>query len=814
MKSPGAGCDWLLALGLLAAVLLAYQPAWNGKPVWDDADHLTAPALRSWNGLERIWFQPGATPQYYPLVGSVFWLEQKLWGDAPPGYHFVNILLHLVSALLLVKVLRRLEVPGAWLGAALWALHPVQAESVAWMSELKNTLSGLCYLGSALAYLRFDHEKKGAFYVGALALFAVGLLAKSVIATLPAALLLVIWWQRKKLRWREDVLPLAPFFIAGIGLGLFTAWMERTMVIGIDRGSHLSLMERCLVPGRAVWFYLGKLAWPHPLIFIYPRWEVSGAVWWQYLFPAAALLLAAGLWHGRRSLGTGPLVTLLFFAGTLFPALGFLDVYPFRYSFVADHFQYLACLGPLALAGAGIERGLGWVTRGRPLLKPIGGASLLTALGALTWIQCLQYADVETLWRATLARNPGCWMAQDNLGAVLLNQGRTNEAADHLRLALQINPNDEKAHNSLGLLLSREGELDAAITEFRKALDILPDYPDGHNGLGNALSQKGEVAEAIVEYRKLLDLHPNAPEARINLGNALSQQGELVEAIAQYRIAQDLEPNSAEVHNNLGNALSQKGEVVEAIAQYRKALEIRPGFAAARNGLGSALMRQGEDVEGIAQFRKALDLQPDFSPARNNLRLALFRKGDFDGAMDCLEKIAGTSPAPAERWLNLGKEFFKEGHLIESIACYRQAAAISPRLGGAWAELGTACFQNRQYKEAVESWQKALEIDAAQPQIQNSLAWVMATATDASLRDGAKAVALAEQANNLTGGGNPAILCTLAAAYAEAGRYDAAVATAGKALAQAEAQSNNALAGALQEEIRLYEAGRPMRGTQ
>ena len=645
-------------------------------------------------------------------------------------------------------------------------------------------------------------------------MFGAGLLAKSVIATLPAALLLVFWWKRKTLRWKEDVLPLTPFFVVGVGMGLFTAWMERAMVIGLDRGSHLSLMARCLVPGRAVWFYLGKLVWPHPLIFIYPRWEVSGAVWWQYLFPVAALLLAAGLWRWRQRLGVGPLVALLFFVGTLFPALGFFDVYPFRFSYVADHFQYLACLGPLALAGAGIARGLGWLANRSAPLRPVGCAILLTALGALTWFQCGQYADIETLWRVTLAKNPSCWMAHDNLGAVLFNLGRTDEAAGQLKMALQLNPDDEKAHNSLGLLLSRNGELDAAITEFQKALAILPNYPDALNGLGNALSQKGELVEAIAAFRKLLDLQPNAPQAHINLGNALSQNGELLAATAQYRIAQELDPSSPEVHNNLGNALSQQGQLVEAIAQYRQAVEIQPGFAAAYNGLGSALMRQGADAEGIAQFRKALEFQPDFAPARQNLRLALFRKGDFDGAMACLEKAAGATPEPAEQWHNLGKTFLREGHWLEAIACYRQTVANSPRLAEAWAELGTACINLGQIKEAEESWQKALDLNPAQPQVQNNLAWVMATASDASLRNGARAVALAAQANQLTGGGNAITLTTLAAAYAEAGKFDDAVATARKALNQALAQKDNKLAEALKQEIKLYEAGRPMRETK
>jgi len=741
---PG-GRDWLLALCLLAAVLLAYQPAWNGKPVWDDKNHLIGPALQSWHGLEQIWFQPGATPQYYPVVCSVFWLEQNLWGSAPAGCHLVNILLHVTSALLLVKVLRRLEAPGAWLVAALWALHPVQAESVAWMSEMKNTLSGLCYVGSALAYLRFDQEKKGAFYLVSLGLFGAGMLAKSVIATLPAALLLVFWWKRKGLRWKGDVLPLGPFFVVGIGLGLFTAWMERTMVIGgLDQaGSHLSILERFLIPGRAVWFYVGKLAWPHPLVFIYPRWEVSGAVWWQWLYPAALLLLAAGLWIGRRRVGNGPLVALLFFAGTLFPALGFFDVYPFRYSFVADHFQYLACLGPLALAAAGIERGLGWAARRAPLWKPAGCAVLLALLGALTWVQCGQYSDPETLWRATLARNPGCWMAHNDLGTLLLRQGNADEAAGHFKAALAHNPDDA--------------------------------------------------------------------QARYNLGNVLLQTGDVAEAIAQFRKGLDILPNDSVAHDFLGLALLRHGEVKEAIAQFQAALNIDPDFSEAHSNLGFALFQQGNVAQAIAHYQKALDFRPDWTQTRQNLGLALLRNGDFAGAMACFEKTTALPTAPLERWNSLGRIFFKQGLMTESIACYRQALSINPSLADAWAELGMACLQNGQSKEAEESWQKSLDLIPAQPQIQNNLASVLATAADASLRDGAKAVALAGQANQATGGGNPMVLCTLAAAYAETGRFAEASATARKALDLAQAQKDDKLAGALQDQIELYDAGRPMR---
>jgi tetratricopeptide (TPR) repeat protein len=700
---------WLLALALLAAVVLAYQPAWNAQPVWDDNGHITKPALRSWEGLARIWTQPGATQQYYPLAHSVFWLEHRLWGDAPAGYHLVNILLHAALALLLVKVLRRLEAPGAWLAAGLWALHPVQVESVAWISELKNTLSGVCYAGAALAYLRFDRERKPVFYVGALALFVAGLLAKTVVATLPAALLLILWWKGKKLGWKKDLLPLAPFFLAGLGLGLFTAWMERTMIIAGDAALyHLSIVGRFLVAGRDFWFYLGKLAWPHPLIFIYPRWEVSAAVGWQFLFPLAALLLAAGLWRWRQRLGKAPLVALLFFAGTLFPALGFFDAYPFIYSFVADHFQYLASLGPLALAAAGMEKGLGWAAKRIPLLQPVAGAGLLTVLGALTWAQCGQYDGSETLFRATLQENPRCWMAHINLGVILMDQGKLDEAASHFKIAMEIQPNNA----------------------------------EGHYDLGNVLGRQGVITDAIAQFRKALDLHPDFAEAHCNLGMALLQQGEIPDA--------------------------------------------------------------------VAQFRKALDLKPNYLPARECLGRALLRTGDFDGAMACFEKIAPLPPDLVQRWYGLGNKLLEEGHFVEAIVCYRQTITLSPRFGQAWAYLGVACFENGQTREALDSWQKSLEINPHEPQVENNIATVLATAADPTLRDGPKAVALAGQANQATGGANPSILSTLAAAYAEAGRYAEASATARKALTQAQAQKDEKLARAIQEEIKLYDAGRPM----
>ena len=349
---------WPLAavFGLVWVVTFAaYFPALMGGLLWDDAGHVTRPDLQSWSGLARIWFEVGATQQYYPLLHSAFWLEHRFWGEATFGYHLVNVLWHATSACLLVAILRRLMVPGAVLAAFFFALHPVGVESVAWIAEQKNTLSTVFYLAAALAWLRFEDERRSARYAAATLWFVAALLTKTVTATLPAALLVIAWWRRGRLSWRGDVLPLLPWFAVGVGAGLFTAWFERTSIGAQGADFNLGLVERGLLAGRIFWFYLGKLVWPADLMFFYPRWHVDAAAVWQYLFPVAALALVGGLvWWTRRGRGRGLLAAALLYGGTLFPVLGFMNVYPFVFSYVADHFQYLASLSFFALIAAGL----------------------------------------------------------------------------------------------------------------------------------------------------------------------------------------------------------------------------------------------------------------------------------------------------------------------------------------------------------------------------------------------------------------------------------------------------------------------------
>jgi len=589
--------------------LLAYLPALGNGFVWDDDDYVTAnTTLRSLAGLGRIWLEPGAVPQYYPLTFTSLWLNYQIGGAAPLGYHLVNVLLHATSAVLLWRVLRALAVPGALLAAALFAVHPVHVESVAWATERKNTLSGVLYLGSMLAYLRFagfgrarqDRSPTAdagrvATWALALALFLLGLLAKTVVCTLPAALLLLLWWQRERVRAR-DVAWLMPFFVLGAALALVTVRMESAHVGAVGRDWDLSFVERTLIAGRAVWFYLGKLAWPSPLVFVYPRWTIDAGAAWQYLFPAAAAVAALALFLARARLGRGPLVAWLFFVATLGPALGYVDVFPMRYSFVADHFQYLASLGPIVLVSALATRAVRGAGEGVRRAAPFAAGAVVVLLAALTARQTLVYRDLRTLWTDTLAKNPGAWMAHNNLGLLLFGEGRAEEAMAHYRAAIAVKPDDAFARNNLGHTLASVGRMDEAIAMLDEAVRLEPGNAEAWSNLGNALAARGRHDDALVAYQRSIAVRPSYADAYGNLGNVLLLGGRRADAIAAYRRAVELDPRFADVRRNLAIALAQEGRLDEAEAQLEAALQLRPGWADATATLADLRAARGGGV--------------------------------------------------------------------------------------------------------------------------------------------------------------------------------------------------------------------------
>jgi len=582
----------LTAALIVCCTLLVYLPALDGGLLWDDAAHVTRPELRSLHGLWRIWSDPGATQQYYPLLHSAFWVEYKLWGDATLGYHMANLLLHAAAAILVMLIMRRLGLPGACLAALIFALHPVCVESVAWIAEQKNTLSTVFYLSAALLYLQFDQTRRRSQYFLALALFAMALATKTVTDTLPAALLVVFWWQRGRLGLKRDVAPLLPWFALGAAAGIFTAWVERTLVGAEGPDFSLTLVERFLLAGRALWFYVGKLVGPANLMFFYPRWQVDSAEWWQYLFPLAALAALAGLCLLARK-HRGPLAGALIFAGTLFPALGFFNVYPFVYSYVADHFQYIASLGIIVPVAAGLASAVTAATRRWAVAAACG---VLVVLGVLTWQQCGMYSDMETLFQETLERNPTCWIAHYNLGVLIAGvPGRLPEAIQHYREAARLKPDYAMAHYNLGLALAQTPDgLPEAIEEYRAALRANPNSAMAHNNLGLALSKiPGRLPEAIEEYGAALRSDQDLAEAHNNLGIALlNTPGRLSEAIPHFQAALRSKPESAEIHNNLGGAFSlEPGRLREAIEEYRTALRLQPDYPDARYNLEVALSK-------------------------------------------------------------------------------------------------------------------------------------------------------------------------------------------------------------------------------
>jgi protein O-mannosyl-transferase len=506
---------------LFFVTLAAYVPALRAGFVWDDEQLPLNPIVDARDALTRIW-TPGEISQYYPLTFTSFWLERKLWGRAPAGYHLVNSVFHAANAVLAWLVLTRLGVGLPWLAALLFALHPVHVESVAWVAERKNVLSGFFYLAAALAFL----ENKRAATSAALGLFLLGLLSKTVTCSLPAALLVALWWRAGRLT-REDVARTAPFFALGLAFGLMTSWLEVHAANARGPEFDLTLGQRCLVAGRALWFYLSKLAFPAGLAFNYPRWRPDAL---SPLWAVSALALAGGL-LGLKS--RGPAAAALFFGGTLFPALGFFTIYPQRFSFVADHFQYLASLGPIALAAGALAR----VKHGR-----WAGAALAVVFGGATFARCGAFETRETLWRDTLRKNPESFLAHLDLGTSLSDLGRVQEAEGHLRAALAVKPDLPEARNNLGSLLSSTGRLEAAEAELREAVRIKPDYAEAYSNLGYVLGRRGKTEEGELRLSEALRINPSLAGARFNLALVLERAGKKARAREEYEATLRLVP--------------------------------------------------------------------------------------------------------------------------------------------------------------------------------------------------------------------------------------------------------------------------------
>jgi len=608
--------DWFWALLLIAFVFIAYTQVFRAGFIWDDESHLTQnPCVVGPLGLKEIWITTQAV--YYPLVLTAFWALHKFFGLNPLPYHLLNILLHAASAILLWRVLQVLRVRGAWLGAALWALHPVMVQSVGWVTELKNTQSCVFYLLSILFFLKWEdqgaavssspqrriRDRRSLVFALSLLFFLLATLSKPSVVMLPFVLALCVWWMREKIRWR-DMLALVPFALISVVASAWTIWEQKFHAGAVGPDWEQTCPERLIIAGKAIWFYLGKLLWPHPLIFIYPRWDVDSSKVVAYLPLVAAIAGLVALWFIHAKWGRALFFAASYYVISLFPVLGFFSVYFFRYSFVSDHFQYLASMGPLALTGAGIATLLGRFCEtpdhfvSHPDTAPRSGSTIasprwrlvlsgglcgifLVSLGFLTWRQTAEYRDPFALYRATLQENPGCWMAHYNLGVVLSEQGEADQAIDHYRRAVDLRPDYAKAHYNLGRLLVERGQLADAIAHCEKAAALNPADADAQNNLGVTLFGIGRADDAIAHYRKALEISPENVAALSNLAwlLATSSDPSLRNGSEAVRLAERADSASfrSEKHPSvlriLAAAYAEAGQFAEAKETAQRALE-------------------------------------------------------------------------------------------------------------------------------------------------------------------------------------------------------------------------------------------------
>ncbi|HEY5312661.1 MAG TPA: tetratricopeptide repeat protein, partial [Pirellulales bacterium] len=657
---------WAFFACLLVLAIVVYWPALNSGFIWDDDDYVTAnPALRSLAGLRDIWFRFGSTPQYYPVVFSTFWLEYQIWQDWAPGYHLVNVLLHAANAGLVYLVLSRLSIPGAWVAAMLFLVHPVQVESVAWITERKNTLSACLYLAAGWSYLQFldDQPRQGRggglrWYAGAVLLYAAALLSKTVTCSLPAALLLLVWWRRGRVT-RRDLIATLPLFALGIALAAVTVYLERHHVGAVGDDWSLTPLDRLLIAGRALWFYGCKLLWPTRLSFVYPRWQIDTAQWWQYLYPVAGATSLALLWGLRRRIGRGPLVAILFFGGTLLPALGFVNIYPMRYTFVADHYQYLASLGILTLVGVGIA----WLMRRWSFRSPALSAavpSLLVLLLAIaSHAQTAIYHDQVALWTDTIAKSPRCWMAYNNLGTALVQDPSTLGPEQLARLdqlfgtALELNPRNPETQNSLASLRLIEGRVHAAARHAREALRLAPEFANARSNYGAALARQGNLTDARHELELAIRLNPALAEAHGNLANVLTTQGHFPEAVAQYQSALRINPDYYLARLNYALTLADHGQLEESLRQYGLLLARRPDSAEGHYQLGNLQLKFQRADLARERFQTAVRLDPRHGQAYNNLGALLLQEGDRAAAVECFTRAVAADPGNVSARNNL-----------------------------------------------------------------------------------------------------------------------------------------------------------------
>lgn len=687
MKQPRvAGIHPTIAgAALVLIALAAYAPLlWLGAGfIWgDDVAILDNPAMKTWGGIWSIWTDRGAGAQslhFWPVTYSTFWLEYRMWGASPFGYHMTNILLHAVNTLLLWTLLRRCDLACAWLGAAIFAVHPLHVQSVAWVVQRKDLLSALFYLLAFLSYLRFDRDRRQPFYLAALGLFVLGMLSQSVVITLPAALAIWLWWRRDKLESR-DLLPLVPFVLAALVVEWFSRFL---MVPPAARASEaaanldVGIVGQLLIAGRAICFYVWKLLAPLKLMMIYPPWEVDPKVAWQWLPVAGVVGAAVALWAARGRIGKAPVVGAALFLITLAPTLGLIEFGGSEKSLVADRFVYLASIGLTTLFAGGALRLAGGVG-GKPRGLGILSVSILLPLMALSWRNCLVYESRETLWQHNIALNPKAVPPYLELGNLRLLDGRNEEAIAYFARAIELDPNYPEVMNSLGVLHVQNGEIEKAEGYFAAALELRPEYADVYYNLGMLDRGTGNAEQTVARFERALEIDPNFFPAHKDLAAEYKAAGRVIDAMRHLQAAVELDPEDIEVRYDLGMALIRQGDVRGAVKHFTAAVEANPDFALGHNALARVLASNDNFLEAIEHYREVIRLETPTAEVLNLLGEAHHRLGQTGEAIRRYDEAIRRDPNLAAAYNNMGAALISLGRAADAITYLHRALQLKP----------------------------------------------------------------------------------------------------------------------------------------
>ncbi|MDE0242007.1 MAG: tetratricopeptide repeat protein [bacterium] len=711
-------------------VAVSYYPALFGGFVSDDVIFAEAPVIHAWSGLWNIWFSPADIQwegHYWPILYTTFWLEHKLWGLNPFGYHLVNVLLYIVNVLLLWRLLRCLAVPGAWAVAAVFAVHPMHIESVAWVIGRKDLLSGLFYMACAFCLIRSVAGAGGGgidapgspvpkesplpqsswarwwpiaslnlprpeLYVAALGLFVAAMLSKSVAVTLPVAFALWLWWKNGRLTWTDAwrILPflLVALCIAVADLSYYTSRREFPFEYGFP--------DRVLIAARALWFYAGKLVWPTDLAVFYPLWDIDAgdSVAWGYVVAAGAV--AALLLSGRHWLGRAPLVGAAFFVLTLSPTLGLVDYMYMSQSFVADRYAYLAGIGVISV----FVGTAAYCVSGLPNAARIGAAVVLVAVlvvfGKLTWEQAGVFRDEIAFYNHIISLNPKSPTAHFYLASALRGEGHLTEALAASRIAVERRPGHARSHSNLGLSLLALDRPDEAAGSFRRAVELDPSEPNARRILAEIQSRQGRFGESVRWYREVIDRDPESASAHRGLGVALFRLGQYEQAVESLERADALLPDTLPVGSLqlLAEALLREQRYEEALERYRGVLEINPKSVAAHTGIGYALFHLKRFEEAIDSLARSVSLVPE-------------------------------SPAAADGHVVIGQASMELGREEVAAEHYARALAIDPRNTKALDALAVLRFRQQRYEEALHLYGTMIDIGEANAQVHANMGAVL-----------------------------------------------------------------------------------------